>query len=34
MSQQPDYDWYGHHGPWQTETDLYGITRERLGASA
>ncbi|HJL16523.1 MAG TPA: FkbM family methyltransferase [Sandaracinaceae bacterium LLY-WYZ-13_1] len=24
------YDWYvAHHGPWHTETDLYGMPRER-----
>lgn len=31
MRALPDYRWYlGHHGPWHTETDLYGMPRERL----
>ncbi len=31
ITQLPDYRWYlGHHGPWHTETDLYGVPIERL----
>jgi hypothetical protein len=27
----PDYQWHvGHHGPWHSESDLYGMPRERL----
>jgi FkbM family methyltransferase len=30
MTDLPDYRWFvGHHGPWHTETDLYGIPAER-----
>jgi FkbM family methyltransferase len=31
MAALPNYRWYlGHHGPWHTETDLYGVPFERL----
>jgi FkbM family methyltransferase len=31
MQRLPDYQWHiGHHGPWHSESDLYGMPRERL----
>jgi FkbM family methyltransferase len=33
MQELPDYRWYvGHHGPWHSESDLYGMPCERLRA--